>query len=138
MVYIDRQCQRYHVENEWLSAYWHFSFDHYHDPARICFGALRTFNDDTIRPRGGFPMHPHRDVEIVTVVLSGTLEHEDNLYRSASEAGQRKNDLAALLSRLGYETLYISRWGPELLAVADWSRHLNRDLLALPLDGPTG
>ena len=65
------------------------------------------------------------------------LEHEDNLYRSASEAGQRKNDLAALLSRLGYETLYISRWGPELLAVADWSRHLNGDLLALPLDGPS-
>jgi FkbM family methyltransferase len=62
------------------------------------------------------------------------LEHEDDLYHSASEANQRKTDLAKLLSRLGYETLYISRWGPELLTVADWSRRLNGDLLALPLD----
>jgi FkbM family methyltransferase len=62
------------------------------------------------------------------------LEHEDDLYLSASEASQRKTDLAKLLSRLGYETLYISRWGSELLTVADFSRHLNGDLLALPLD----
>ncbi len=62
------------------------------------------------------------------------LEHEDDLYLSASEASQRKNDLAELLSRLGYETLYISRWGSELLTVVDWSRRLNGDLLALPLD----
>jgi hypothetical protein len=41
-----------------------------------------------------------------------------------------------MLSRLGYETLYISRWGSELLAVADWSRYLNGDLLALPIDAP--
>jgi FkbM family methyltransferase len=62
------------------------------------------------------------------------LEHEDDLYLSASEASQRKSDLSKLLSRLGYETLYISRWGSNLLTVADWSRHLNGDLLALPLD----
>jgi len=62
------------------------------------------------------------------------LEHEDDLYRSAAEAGQRKSDLAGLLSRLGYETLYVSRWGAGLLAVADWSRRLNGDLLALPLE----
>ncbi len=62
------------------------------------------------------------------------LEHEDDLYLSASEASQRKTDLSKLLSRLGYETLYISRWGSDLLTVADWSRHLNGDLLALPLD----
>jgi len=63
------------------------------------------------------------------------LEHEDDLYLSASEANERKTDLSKLLSRLGYETLYISRWGSDLLAVADWSRRLNGDLLALPLDG---
>jgi FkbM family methyltransferase len=62
------------------------------------------------------------------------LEHEDDLYLSAPEANQRKTDLAKLLSRLGYETLYISRWGADLLMVADWSRRLNGDLLALPLD----
>ena len=64
------------------------------------------------------------------------LEHEDDLYRSVAEAEQRKTGLARLLSRLGYETLYISRWGSDLLSVADWSRHLNGDLLALPLDAP--
>jgi len=58
-----------------------------------------------------------------------------DLYLSASEANERKTDLSKLLSRLGYETLYISRWGSDLLAVADWSRRLNGDLLALPLDG---
>jgi FkbM family methyltransferase len=63
------------------------------------------------------------------------LEHEDDLYLSASEANQRKVDLAELLSRLGYETLYISRWGSDLMTVANWSRHLNGDLLALPLGG---
>src|SRR5947209_6824301 len=78
MITLDRHDQRYHFENDWLSAYWHFSFDHYHDPARVSFGPLRVFNDDTIQPRSGFPMHAHRDREIVTVVLSGTLEHEDN------------------------------------------------------------
>ena len=62
------------------------------------------------------------------------LEHEDDLYRSGAEAEQRKSDLAGLLSRLGYETLYVSRWGSGLLAVADWSRRLNGDLLALPLE----
>lgn len=62
------------------------------------------------------------------------LEHEDDLYLSAAEANRRKTDLAKLLSRLRYETLYISRWGPDLLAVADWSQRLNGDLLALPLE----
>ena len=89
MIQVDRQARRYHFENEWLSAYWHFAFDHYHDPERVHFGALRVFNDDTIRPRSGFPMHPHRDMEIVTVVLAGTLEHEDNHgHRGLLEAGE--------------------------------------------------
>jgi hypothetical protein len=78
MIELDRHDRRYHFQNDWLSAYWHFSFDHYYDPARVSFGPLRVFNDDTVRPRSGFPMHPHRDMEIITVVLAGTLEHEDN------------------------------------------------------------
>ena len=89
MVHVDRRDQRYHFQNDWLSAYWHFSFDHYYDPARVGFGPLRVFNDDTVRPRSGFPMHPHREMEIVTVVLSGTLEHEDNQgNRDVLEAGE--------------------------------------------------
>jgi len=75
---ITRSQDRYHLETDWLSAYWHFSFDHYYDPAKMAFGPLRVFNNDTIRPAKGFPMHPHRDMEIVTYVIRGELEHRDS------------------------------------------------------------
>jgi len=76
---IIRAGERYHFENDWLSTYWHFSFDHYYDPANVSFGPLRVFNDDVIRPGGGFPMHEHREMEIVTYMLDGQLEHRDSL-----------------------------------------------------------
>jgi len=82
---------------------------------------------EVLRGAGALISH-HRPVLI--------LEHEDNLFFLASEANRRKADLKELLQRLRYETLYVSRWGPGLLAVVDWSRHLNGDLLALPLDDP--
>lgn len=78
MLNIIRSGERYHFENEWLSAYWHFSFDHYYDPNNLGFGPLRVFNNDTIKPAGGFPMHPHRDMEILTYVIRGQLQHKDN------------------------------------------------------------
>ncbi len=79
MIQVIRSAERYHFENEWLSTYWHFSFDHYYDPANVSFGPLRVFNDDVIRPGGGFPQHGHREMEIVTYVIEGQLEHRDDL-----------------------------------------------------------
>jgi len=79
MKQIIRSKDRYHHEMEWLSTYWHFSFDHYYDPANLSFGPLRVFNDDVIQPGTGFPPHSHRDMEIITYVLEGELEHQDNL-----------------------------------------------------------
>jgi redox-sensitive bicupin YhaK (pirin superfamily) len=76
---IIRSAERFHLDADWLSTYWHFSFDHYHDPANISFGPLRVFNDDVIRRGGGFPMHPHREMEIVTYVIDGELEHRDSM-----------------------------------------------------------
>lgn len=76
---IIRSEDRFHLDADWLSTYWHFSFDHYHDPANISFGPLRVFNDDVIRGGGGFPMHPHREMEIVTYVIEGELEHRDSM-----------------------------------------------------------
>lgn len=73
-----RAKDRYHLESGWLSAYWLFSFDHYYDPTNIRFGALRVFNHDRVAGGGGFPMHPHREMEIVTYVLEGTLQHRDS------------------------------------------------------------
>lgn len=69
---------RHHQDFGWLDTRWHFSFDTYHDPENLNWGALRVFNDDVIRPGQGFGMHPHRDMEIVTYVLEGELEHEDS------------------------------------------------------------
>ena len=69
---------RFHVESDWLSAYWLFSFDRYYDPNNLAFGPLRIFNHDTVQGRGGFPTHPHREMEIVTYVLDGELTHKDS------------------------------------------------------------
>jgi redox-sensitive bicupin YhaK (pirin superfamily) len=71
--------QRFHIDRGWLSAYWLFSFDEYHDPANLHWSVLRVFNDDTIQPGQGFGFHPHRDMEIFTYVLEGELEHKDSL-----------------------------------------------------------
>jgi redox-sensitive bicupin YhaK (pirin superfamily) len=79
MTQIVRSADRYHFETDWLSTHWHFSFDQYHDPANISFGPLRVFNDDVIRGGGGFPMHPHKEMEIVTYLIEGELEHRDSM-----------------------------------------------------------
>lgn len=65
-------------EMDWLSTYYHFSFADYFDPKKMNYGPLRVFNDDTIQPGKGFDLHPHRDMEIVTYVIDGELEHEDS------------------------------------------------------------
>lgn len=70
--------ERFNATNDWLSAYWLFSFDFYYDPNNMAFGPLRVFNHDTIQPDSGFGMHPHKNMEIVTYVLEGTLDHKDS------------------------------------------------------------
>ncbi|NYI21962.1 pirin family protein [Sphingobium indicum] len=72
----------------WLDAKHHFSFGGYHDPARMNWGNLRVWNDDTIAPHTGFPPHPHRDMEIITYVREGAITHEDSLgNKGRTEAG---------------------------------------------------
>ncbi|QEX15268.1 pirin-like protein [Hypericibacter terrae] len=72
----------------WLDAKHHFSFADYYDPARMGWGALRVWNDDTIAPNTGFPAHPHADMEIVTYVREGAITHQDNQgNKGRTEAG---------------------------------------------------
>jgi hypothetical protein len=68
-----RAKERHYSDFCWLKTHWLFSFSDYYDPDNIQFGALRVFNDDIVAPGTGFPTHPHREMEIVTVVLDGEM-----------------------------------------------------------------
>jgi len=76
------------ADHGWLDAKHHFSFAEYHDPARILWGALRVWNDDTIQSGTGFPLHAHADMEIITYVREGAITHQDSLgNKGRTEAG---------------------------------------------------
>ncbi len=77
-----------HVDYEWLQARHHFSFGKYWDPNRMGFGPIRVWNDDEINPQTGFPMHGHKDMEIITYVREGAITHRDNMGNEGrTEAG---------------------------------------------------
>jgi redox-sensitive bicupin YhaK (pirin superfamily) len=69
--------ERFHTEIDWLDSWHSFSFGEFYDPRNTHHGLLRVLNDDVVAPGRGFAMHPHRDMEIVTWVLDGALEHRD-------------------------------------------------------------
>ncbi len=71
--------KRGHANHGWLNAHHSFSFANYHDPAKVHFGVLRVLNDDIVAPGMGFGKHPHDNMEIITIVLDGVLEHADNM-----------------------------------------------------------
>jgi redox-sensitive bicupin YhaK (pirin superfamily) len=75
---IHKSSERFHTKIDWLDAYHYFSFGGHYDKNRISFGALLVVNDDIIAAHSGFDTHPHRDMEIITIPLTGTLTHKDS------------------------------------------------------------
>jgi redox-sensitive bicupin YhaK (pirin superfamily) len=79
MIRVRRSDERGHFDHGWLDTYHSFSFGDYYDPRQMSFRALRVLNEDVIGPASGFGRHGHRDMEILTYVLSGELTHQDSL-----------------------------------------------------------
>ena len=79
MITIRKADERGHFNHGWLDTFHTFSFDRYYDPRHVNFGSLRVINEDRVAPGRGFPTHSHRDMEIITYVLEGSLAHRDSM-----------------------------------------------------------
>ncbi|MCC2645680.1 MAG: Pirin domain protein [Burkholderiales bacterium] len=83
MIKIRRASERGHIQQHWLNTHHTFSFGEYHDPKHMHFRSLRVINEDYVKPNSGFPFHNHMDMEILTYIISGELQHKDSLNNTS-------------------------------------------------------
>ncbi len=149
----------YVADHGWLKSHFHFSFAEYHNPSNIHYGVLRVMNDDFIAPHTGFDTHPHRDMEIFTYVLQGTLTHQDSMgyqenlsrgsiqYMSAgsgilhSEANKANNELHLIQTWIlprekGIVPRYGSKYFEEKERLNKWLHIMGNDKIgsAIPIN----
>jgi redox-sensitive bicupin YhaK (pirin superfamily) len=98
MILLRPSKERGYEDKGWLQTYHTFSFDTYYDPDHLSFHTLRVLNEDVVAGQNGFPMHKHRDMEIVTYVLEGSLEHKDSMGNVATIS---KGEVQRLSAGLG-------------------------------------
>lgn len=100
MITVRRGSDRGVTRLDWLASFHSFSFGQYHDPAHMGFRTLRVINEDKVHSEGGFGTHPHRDMEILSYVLEGSLEHRDNL---GNHSVIRRNEIQLMSAGTGVQ-----------------------------------
>jgi redox-sensitive bicupin YhaK (pirin superfamily) len=96
---IDKE-KRHFSDMGWLKTHWLFSFSDYYDPANVNHGALRVFNDDIVQPHSGFDIHPHEEMEIISIVLHGEMSHKDTM---GNEMIIKQNDVQRMTAGTGLQ-----------------------------------
>ena len=100
MIQIIPSAKRHFSDLGWLKTYWLFSFGDYFDPENTHHGSLRVFNDDIVSPQTGFGTHPHEEMEIISIVLDGEMEHQDTM---GNKTIIRKNDVQRMTAGTGLQ-----------------------------------
>ncbi len=100
MIHIIPSQKRYFTDFDWLKTYWLFSFSNYYDSENLNHGSLRVFNDDIVLPQTGFGTHPHEEMEIISLVLEGEMEHQDTM---GNKAVIRQNDVQRMTAGTGLQ-----------------------------------